>query len=311
MSTLEARQPIRMGLEGSPRQEQRRRNHFSHLQGRARRIWQQRRVLQIIIDPHPLLADLQDDPMDEALPPHPPRTSGCLLCPGCQLLPLMPLDLVQEQSVLRMHEGRSGYQFFKVRLLCQTLHQLLNPNHLPSEHRRDPLRCYRERCQLHLRAGLHRTLTVSPIVLVFRMLQMQAITLLVLRQARYNLECSYHHPRRGYRHRSREMCIVRLETMKRRKCHLYQQFQKHMSRRKTRQQSHHSSSESPVCLSMLAVSIALPPIVCQGEVRFEIRQRTIENRRSGNMVLLQRQMTSIIMLHLSKKRTCNLYVSLH
>jgi dual specificity tyrosine-phosphorylation-regulated kinase 2/3/4 len=138
---------------------------------------------------------------------------------------------------------------------------------------------------------------------------MLPITLLARLQARYNLDYHNtslrHHP--DYPHRNREMCIVQLEIMKRKRFHRSPQYPKPMNHPKTPLPNLHiSTSENLACHLMLAVSIARRRTVCLGEVLFESLSKGSENINPVNMVQrLQIRMTSKTMRHLSRKRICN------
>ncbi len=114
----------------------------------------------------------------------------------------MRLDLALELLALPMLDEQNDYQYYKMLPRCRILPRPLNPKYQLSEHLRDPHLCYQEKCQLlHLREP-PQTLIVSLTVLVFRMLQMQAITLLVLQQGPYNLECRNPLRHLGYPHQN-------------------------------------------------------------------------------------------------------------
>jgi hypothetical protein len=188
-----------------------------------------------------------------------------------------------------MLEERSGCQFCTVCHQCQ-IPLLLNPICPLFERLQDPPRCCQEKYLHPLR---HELLQTSIVSLTAPGSRLGQITHLVPQQGLYNPD--YHHllHHRDYPHRNREVYIVQLETMKRRKCHQYLQYRRPTSHQRTLQLNHPSStSANRVCLLTPVASIALQRIAYQGGDQFESRRNTIENQKPGNMAILRIQMLS-------------------
>ena len=200
-----------------------------------------------------------------------------------------------------MLEERSGCQFYNMHRRCRILLPLLSQICVIL---RDHLQCYHEK-YLHLPPHEQpRTSIVSLTALGYRLVQ---ITHLVLQQGLYSPDYHRQIPRRDYLHRNREVYIVQLEIMKRRKSRQFLRYRRHTSRRKILLQINHSStSASRVCPLTRVASIAHQQTACQGGVLFENRRRMIENQRLGNMDILRTPMWNTkIKLRRSRRRTCN------